>query len=86
MHAQPTRDFYACSRFGMNSGSHALSALAVLGFLSWPMICGAQMVGPTPQPQGIPVTPEQAEQVQPETWAIHGQATITESASLQRRV
>jgi high affinity Mn2+ porin len=35
------------------------------------------MVGPTPQPQGIPVTPEQAEQVQPENWAIHGQATIT---------
>jgi high affinity Mn2+ porin len=39
------------------------------------MMCGAQMVGPTPQPQGIPVTPEQAEQVEEETWAIHGQAT-----------
>jgi high affinity Mn2+ porin len=35
------------------------------------------MVGPTPQPQGIPVTPEQAEQVQPENWTVHGQATIT---------
>jgi len=35
------------------------------------------MIGPTPQPQGIPVTPEQAAQVQPETWAIHGQATLT---------
>jgi high affinity Mn2+ porin len=34
------------------------------------------MVGPTPQPQGIPITPEQAEQVQPETWAVHGQATF----------
>ena len=33
------------------------------------------MVGPTPQPQGIPVTPEQAEQVEEEIWAIHGQAT-----------
>jgi high affinity Mn2+ porin len=33
------------------------------------------MVGPTPQPQGIPITPEQAEQAQPETWAVHGQAT-----------
>ena len=41
------------------------------------MMCGAQMVGPTPQPQGIPVTPEQAEEVQPENWAIHGQSTIT---------
>ena len=39
------------------------------------MMCGAQMVGPTPQPQGIPVTPEQAEQVEQENWAIHGQAT-----------
>ena len=35
------------------------------------------MVGPTPQPQGIPVTPEHAEQVQPESWAIHGQSTFT---------
>jgi high affinity Mn2+ porin len=33
------------------------------------------MVGPTPQPQGVPIPPEQAEQVQPETWAVHGQAT-----------
>ena len=33
------------------------------------------MVGPTPQPQGVPVAAEQAEQVQPETWAVHGQAT-----------
>jgi len=40
-------------------------------------MCGAQMVGPTPQPPGVPVTPEQAEQVQPETWAVHGQSTIT---------
>jgi high affinity Mn2+ porin len=35
------------------------------------------MVGPTPQPPGVPVTPEQSEQVQPETWAVHGQSTIT---------
>jgi len=40
-------------------------------------MCRAQMVGPTPQPLGVPVTPEQAEQVQPETWAVHGQSTIT---------
>jgi high affinity Mn2+ porin len=54
-----------------------LTAAGAIGILCWPMACGAQMVGPTPQPQGIPVTPEQAEEVQPENWAIHGQATIT---------
>jgi len=77
MHPQPAGDFYACSHTGRNSGSRALSALMELGLLCWPMICAAQMVGPTPQPQGIPVTPEQAEQVQPENWAIHGDGTIT---------
>jgi high affinity Mn2+ porin len=48
-----------------------------IGFVFLVSISHAQMVGPTPQPQGIPITPEQAEQVQPETWAIHGQATNT---------
>jgi high affinity Mn2+ porin len=37
----------------------------------------AQMSAPTPQPQGETVTPEQAEQVTPEQWAVHGQATNT---------
>jgi high affinity Mn2+ porin len=37
----------------------------------------AQMTAPTPQPQGVPVTPEQAEQITPEQWAVHGQATNT---------
>jgi high affinity Mn2+ porin len=69
------RRFY--SRSGTNFGSNTLSGLAVIGFLCWPIMCGAQMVGPTPQPPSIPVTPEQAEQVQREDWAIHGQATIT---------
>jgi high affinity Mn2+ porin len=77
MRSQPARCFYARSRSGTNSGSHALSGLAATSFLCWPIMCGAQMVGPTPQPPGIPVTPEQAEQVQPETWAIHGQGTLT---------
>jgi high affinity Mn2+ porin len=48
---------------------------AGLGLLCWATIGHAQMVGPTPQPQGIPIIPEQAGQVQPETWAVHGQAT-----------
>jgi high affinity Mn2+ porin len=52
-----------------------LIAAGAIGLLWWPTMCGAQMVGPTPQPQGIPVTPEQAEEVQPENWAIHGQGT-----------
>jgi high affinity Mn2+ porin len=52
-----------------------LIAAGAIGILCWPMMCSAQMVGPTPQPQGVPVTPEQAEQVEQETWAIHGQAT-----------
>src|ERR1700720_149688 len=73
--AQPARRFHARSRSGTRSRSHALFALAAIGFLCWPLMCGAQMVGPTPQPQGIPVTPEQAEEVQPENWAIHGQGT-----------
>jgi high affinity Mn2+ porin len=52
-----------------------LIAAGAMGLLGWTAMCGAQMVGPTPQPQGIPVTPEEAEQVEEETWAIHGQAT-----------
>ena len=52
-----------------------LIAAGAVGLLCRPTMCGAQMVGPTPQAQGIPVTPEQAEQVGQEIWAIHGQAT-----------
>jgi high affinity Mn2+ porin len=52
-------------------------ALATCSALFWPMLAHAQMVGPTPQPQGTPITPEEAEQFQPETWAIHGQSTLT---------
>ncbi len=77
MHARPARRFHARSRSGTNSGSHILSALAAIGCLCWPIICGAQMVGPTPQPLGIPVTPKQAEQVEREIWAVHGQSTFT---------
>jgi high affinity Mn2+ porin len=51
------------------------TAFTVIGVLGWPMMCGAQMVSPTPQPQGVPITPEQAEEVEPESWAIHGQGT-----------
>jgi high affinity Mn2+ porin len=49
----------------------------LIGLLCWATVAAAQMVGPTPQPQGQSVTPEEAEQVQPENWAIHGQSTNT---------
>jgi high affinity Mn2+ porin len=59
-------------------GYHGCLVLVVAGsLLCRPMVCGAQMVGPTPQPPGVPVSPEEAAQVQPENWAIHGQSTNT---------
>jgi high affinity Mn2+ porin len=58
-------------------GTRTLSAIAALLSSGWPIAGVAQMVAPTPQPPGIPVTPEQAEQIQPEDWAIHGQGTLT---------
>jgi high affinity Mn2+ porin len=51
--------------------------LLASGLVCSPMICGAQMVGPTPQPPGIAITPEEAGQVEPETWAVHAQSTFT---------
>ncbi len=77
MSSQRARRFCARSYRGTHSRSRIHFALTAIGILWCPMMCSAQMVGPTPQPQGIPVTPEQAEQVQRENWAIHGQATIT---------
>jgi high affinity Mn2+ porin len=61
----------------MSSLKARLMPMAASGLLCWPTLCDAQMVGPTPQPPGIPVSPEEAEQVQPENWAIHGQSTNT---------
>ncbi|MGD0430988.1 MAG: carbohydrate porin [Acetobacteraceae bacterium] len=42
-----------------------------------PLLCRAQMVGPTPQPSGVPAAPAQTEQATPEQWAVHGQTTTT---------
>jgi high affinity Mn2+ porin len=42
--------------------THALRAITALLSSSWPIAGVAQMAGPTPQPPGIPVTPEKAEQ------------------------
>jgi high affinity Mn2+ porin len=57
--------------------SRTLRAIAAFLSISWPMAGVAQMVAPTPQPPGIPVTPEQAAQIQPQNWAVHGQSTFT---------
>src|SRR5215472_6750528 len=75
MHDRPAREPHSRTRFRMDAGSCAISTLTRVGLLCLPVMCNAQMVGPTPQPPGIPVTPEEVEQVQPENWAIHGQAT-----------
>jgi len=50
------------------SVSQALCGLGAIGFLCWPMMCGAQIVGPTPQSQGLPVAQQQAEPTQPAIW------------------
>jgi high affinity Mn2+ porin len=52
-------------------------ALAPLALVFWPLASAAQSVGPTSQPPGVPLTPEEAVQVEPETWAVHAQSTFT---------
>ena len=46
-----------------------------LGF--WTMVSVAQTVAPTPQPPGVPVTPEEAAKIEAENWAVHAQSTFT---------
>ena len=54
-----------------------LSAIAALLSSGWPIGGLAQMVAPTPQPPGVPVTPGQAPEVEIQNWAVHGQSTFT---------
>src|SRR5689334_11277364 len=75
MPVRPAREPYSRSRFRMDTGSCAICTLTGVSLLCLPVMCNAQMVGPTPQPQGVPVTQEQAEQIEPVSWAIHGQST-----------
>jgi high affinity Mn2+ porin len=49
--------------------------------LAFPGLSYAQNVSPTPQPQGTPVTAEQADEVTTERWAVHLQSTLTEQFS-----
>jgi hypothetical protein len=51
------------------------SALVMASTLRWPLLCHAQGVAPTPQPQG---TPAQPEEITTETYGYHFQSTGTE--------
>src|SRR6516162_11062990 len=77
MHSQSALCFSIGSRSGSHPRSCALLALTMASLLCWPMLCAAQMVAPTPQPPGVPVTAEQAAEVEIENWAVHGQSTFT---------
>ena len=55
----------------------ALVVLILMGVLGWPLICEAQSIGPTPQPPGVPVSPDEAAEVETENWAVHAQSTFT---------
>ena len=58
--------------------SHPTLAIVAGGALvCWPAWCDAQSVGLTPQPHGVPVSPEEAAQVETEIWAVHAQSTFT---------
>ncbi len=60
----------------LSLGNRCGFAVGLIG-LCWPVAGIAQMGGPTPQPPGAPVSTEEAAQIEPENWAIHGQATNT---------
>jgi len=54
----------------------SLTILTLL--LPWTATALAQSVSPTPQPEGTPITAEEAAEIVPESWAIHGQSTYTQ--------
>ncbi len=58
-----------------------IATLLVLGAIGEPGRARAQGVEPTPQPQGITVTPDQAASLTPQLYAYHGQSTVTEQFS-----
>jgi high affinity Mn2+ porin len=49
----------------------------VLAAALYPGVGAAQMPGPTPQPAGTPVSPDEAAQTEPELWGVHLQSTNT---------
>jgi high affinity Mn2+ porin len=70
-------------RFGVEANMRAgkftylggVTVVAASGLLCWPTTCAAQSPGATTPPSGVPVTRDETEEVEPESWAIHGQAT-----------
>ncbi len=56
---------------------HCITSVAAAGTLLCPGLAAAQMAGPTPQSGGTPVTADEAAAVEPESWAAHGQSTVT---------
>ncbi len=48
----------------------------VATILLWPIVCLAQMAGPTPQPRADAAAAPEVEAA-PEQWAVHGQSTAT---------
>src|SRR5215470_2084611 len=77
MDGQSARCFFMGGQSSTHLRSHTRLALTIVSLLCWPLVCGAQMVAPTPQPPGVPVTPEEAQEVVQEDWAIHAQGTLT---------
>ncbi|MBV9250619.1 MAG: carbohydrate porin [Acetobacteraceae bacterium] len=61
----------------MRTPRYSLAAASLITMFVSELESRAQRVGPTPQPPGIPVAPEE-ETPTPETWAIHGQTTFVE--------
>jgi high affinity Mn2+ porin len=74
MRGQYVRRSHALSNFGTVFVFCNLMTFLILGR---PLPSHAQQLGPTPRPAGVPVTPEQAEPITPEVWAVHGQSTLT---------
>lgn len=58
--------------------SRAALAMTAAFTLAWSTESRAQMPGPTPQQPGVAVSDEQADDIKPENWAIHGQTTYTQ--------
>lgn len=56
-----------------------VAPVVAVAALTGPIQSRAQQIGSTPQPSGMSAVPdqEQADQMKPETWAVHGQLTNT---------
>jgi hypothetical protein len=60
-------------RTNIFQGRRSIAATGAWAVLFWSVMANAQISGPTPQPEGVPVALRQAVQV--ERWAVYAQAT-----------